>query len=134
MQWGDRIFPWWYRLLGVDLIIASKMNEIASLKNLLDYNQHLVEEKDQEIARLTNLMLTRAGFIVPDQKLQSTEGRLEPINRKPSWPQRQRELEKEDARKLSDEIERRWKEKPGAMSNGIEGNESVSDRDFVQGK
>lgn len=92
----------------------------------VDFLREQVKAKDQEIARLTNLMLTRAGFLsVGEVNSASSQGPLQPINRKPSWPQRQRELEKEDARKFADEIERRWKAKPGAVSTGTEGNEPI---------
>lgn len=92
------IFPWWYRLLGVDLIIGSKMNEIASLKNLLEYNQHLVDEKDQEIRRLTDLMLVEHGVIHPEGAPQEPREAPKSINRRPSWNQVKTRYEEADAK------------------------------------
>ena len=41
------MFPWYYRILGIDLIIGSKMNEIASLRNMLDYTNEVIQQKDE---------------------------------------------------------------------------------------
>lgn len=127
---------WLIKFLGCytqEEMCLAEMTTKDIISEIEFYRQEL-KNKDQEITRLTNLMLTRAGFIAPEAHIPTSQGPLQPINRKPSWPQRQRELEKEDARKLSDEIERRWKEKPGAVSERARGDVSLSDRDFIQGK
>jgi len=85
----------------------------------VDYYRSILKDKDQEIARLTNLMLTRAGFIVLEGNSQG-EIKHEPINARKSWRSRQRELELADVQKLADETERRWREKPGAVFVGDE--------------
>ena len=107
---------WVVKFLGgftkeeLDLTARAERSECSEVEF---YRNELIK-KDQEIARLTNLMLTKSGFIIPSEV--STHAEVhQPINRKPSWPQRQRELEKEDARKYADEIERRWKSKAGAV-------------------
>jgi len=121
MQWVAKLF-------GLDEVITAKQLHIVELMAQCSHQETMLQLKDQEITRLTNLMLTRAGFLALEAQVPTTEGRLEPINRKPSWPQRQRELEKEDARKLSDEIERRWKGKLGAASEGTGTDEPISSR------
>lgn len=84
----------------------------------INFLEGQLKEKDQEIARLTNLMLSKAGFIVPEVKTEETKH--EPINSRKPWKSRQRELELADALKAADEVERRWKTKPGAMLEGTE--------------
>jgi hypothetical protein len=79
-----------------------------------------IQRQDQEIQRLTNLMLTRAGFIVHENQVQEPVKHA-PINTRSSWPQKQRALELADANKHADEVERRWKAKSGAVLDGDQG-------------
>lgn len=96
------------------------------------YRYHcLCEGKDAEIRRLTNLMLTRGGFIAPEV-VSETKPSHQPINNRKPWALMQKELERQDARKQADETERRWKEKQATQgSTGTEEYERIPDADFI---
>lgn len=112
------IFTWWLRLTGVDLIIASKMNEIVSLKNILEYCNTIIWQKDEEIKRLTNLILTEHGVMLRNNETRAVNSEPRIINKKSSWPQRQRELERADAQlakqkaaTINPVLEKHWNDK-----------------------
>lgn len=78
----------------------------------LDYLQALVSDRNIEVQRLSDLMFSRAGFLVVEGKLASADKEApKPINRRQSWPQKQQDLEKADAKKAADKTEAYWKEK-----------------------
>lgn len=79
---------WLTKLLGHDEAMFSLTTHIGWL-------QEELQLKDQEIQRLTNLILTEHGVIRPEFGAIGT-GEPRMINRKSSWPQRQREFEKLD--------------------------------------
>lgn len=78
------------------------------------YYQELLNARDEEIKRLTNLMLIRAGFIAPLTS-QTEINQHEPINKRQSWPARQRELQQQDAKRAADLTAERWAKKAGDL-------------------
>lgn len=102
---------WLTKLLGHDEAMFSLTTHIGWL-------QGENEKKDEEIRRLTNLILIEHGVIHPELSIGSAGKEPQMINRKSSWPQRQRELEKLDkivggkSKDTSvDEKEKYWHEK-----------------------
>jgi hypothetical protein len=105
---------WVARLLGLDVVIEAKEKEIeglyVQLRDALERNK----QKDAEIQRLTDLMLTRAGFI-QTEKISQPENKPQPINKRERWPSKQKRLEQEDAKKQADAVERQWRAKEAAQ-------------------
>jgi hypothetical protein len=83
----------------------------------LDYLQALVRDRNIEIQRLSDLIFARAGFIVVEGKLNADKEPPKPINGRPSWRQKQKDLEKEDAKRAADKTEAYWKEKGQEKAN-----------------
>lgn len=107
---------WVVKLLGgftaeeFDLCRCEANSRVEVVQEQLQNAREVLQLKDNEIQRLTDLMLTRAGFLAPALTSQ-TENKHEPINRRLTWQQRQKELEKADAKKMADQTETYWKEK-----------------------
>lgn len=94
------------KFFGLDLALAEKNSEVAHLWQKID-------EKDQEIQRLTNLILTEHGLIRVQNTNQSNE-KPAPINKRASWPQVQKDLERADqavARKQVNDLAEYWQKK-----------------------
>lgn len=116
---------WLTKLFGFDEIIVAKDSEIVNLYTQLHNRDRMLELKDHEIRRLTDLMLKEHGVIHDFTEPKNLEQpRL--VNRRTSWPQRQKELERLDrtiAQKPSDpvgEMADRWNKKSEkAMQEGV---------------
>ena len=89
---------WLTKFLGFDEIIVCKDGEIVNLYSIIhDYKRQLVE-KDQEIRRLTDLMLIEHGVIHLDQGPSAPAEPPKAINRRPSWNQMKTRYEEADAK------------------------------------
>lgn len=108
---------WVVKLLGgfteseMDAVRFEAEARQEAVDGQISFYQNLLESKDEEIKRLTNLMLTRAGFMIGEKISQTEIKQHEPINRRQTWAQRQKELEKLDAKLAADQTEAYWKEK-----------------------
>jgi hypothetical protein len=71
----------------------------------------VLENKDEEIKRLTNLMLQEHG-IIPREGFTESPGRtLQPLNKRVPWKERQEQLQKDAAKQQADLVKKQWEEK-----------------------
>lgn len=106
---------WLSRLLGYDASLEMFDVERRFLQATINEAQVIIKRKDEEIQRLTNLMLTEHGVIHeanlrPDPK--TTEPL--PLNSRFSWTKKQRSMERADAlvaRTRNEKLEEYWKKK-----------------------
>jgi restriction endonuclease S subunit len=104
---------WLIKLLGgftreeFESSAARADSRIEAFDEQIQHWHELLESREKEIRRISDLIFTHSGFLPSESK--TSEAQPKPINNRMPWPQRQKELEKEDARKLADETERRWK-------------------------
>ena len=89
---------WLTKFLGFDEIIIAKDGEIVNLYTQLHRKDEQLSLKDEEIRRLTNLMLVEHGVIHPEGVVQQTQEQPRPINRRPSWNQVKTRYEEADAK------------------------------------
>ena len=105
---------WLSKFLGFDALIESRNDLINDLRIEVENHLDTIKHKDQEIRRLTDLMLTEHGVINEDNlRPAQSETKDQPveINAKFSWPKKQRELERKDremAKSRSEEIAKYW--------------------------
>lgn len=84
-----------------------------------------IQAREGEIQRLTDLILTKTGFIV--QQNVSAEKIPQPVNNRKPWPRVQRELELADARKHADAVAARFEQgREGNSGNEGDGTERSS--------
>lgn len=95
--------------------------QVEARESEVNFLRTELQKKNDEIQRLTNLMLTRAEFI---REKPEPIPHHESINTRRSWPQIKREMERQDAERHADEVERRWKAKSGAVPEGDRSDES----------
>ena len=117
---------WLSEFLGFDSLIESKNDLINDLRIEVENHLDTIKHKDQEIRRLTDLMLTEHGVINEDNlRPAQSETKDQPveINAKFSWPKKQRELERKDremAKSRSEEIAKYWEAKNAQAEKEVE--------------
>jgi predicted HNH restriction endonuclease len=106
---------WLSRLLGMDAIVEAKDLEITNLYTQLHNYQQMLELKDHEIQRLTNLILMEHGVIVRERfEGEIKSGSPKAINKRPNWRAVQKDFEKADmsvAKSQVDDIKEYWENK-----------------------
>ena len=107
-------------------------SKVEDWQKLIATSHEYIVLKDNEIQRLTDLMLTRSGFISEAPNTSGSKEAPRPLNNRLSWRAMQKEYELTDARRHADEVEQRWKAKQAAQSQeGTGSNEQVPDTDFI---
>ncbi len=89
---------WLTKFLGFDELIIAKDGEIVNLYTQLHRKDEQLREKDQEIRRLTDLMLTEHGVIVRESDEVKSQEKPQPIGRRQSWGSIQKKFETADAK------------------------------------
>lgn len=88
---------WLTKFLGFDLIIESKDSEIVNLQIQLQHQNEVIAAKDQEIQRLTNLILTEHGVIQREGEAKVSESKPQIVNRRGSFKALRDKYERADA-------------------------------------
>lgn len=115
----DWILSW----LGITGLIHNANNLVVANRDEVQYLRLKLQDKDEEIQRLTNIILKAHGVIPPEASAELAE-RPEPIVRHVSWSARQRALELAD-KKIADEKESYWLKKNAEAEKEIEDNAIV---------
>jgi hypothetical protein len=95
---------WLTKFLGFDEIIVAKDGEIVNLYTQLHRKEEQLQLKDDEIRRLTDLILTEHGVIIGTVVTKETTSKPMPIGRRPSWRQVQEKFEQTDAQMAKDDV------------------------------
>lgn len=85
----------------VDAAERSASDLTDQIEKGIAWLQGLIEKKDLEIKRLSDLIFTRAGFIISDQPEKESP---KSINKRPSWRAIQRNLEDNDAKLAAEQL------------------------------
>lgn len=80
-----------------------------------DYLKVQIEKKDEEIKRLTDLILTEHG-VIRVQSIKQSDNKPQPINKRESIQQKLIRLQKEDADRHAQMLKDRWKDKTDSPS------------------
>ena len=116
------------RFVGMDAVITAKQIHIVELTAQLCEARAMIQSKDEEIRRLTDLMLTEHGVILRENETRATPTeKPQPIGRRPAWSTVKKRFEDADAkmaRQLAkdqvDEMSKYWKDKNSkAESEGV---------------
>lgn len=93
---------WLTRFLGYDFTINRLESQVQDYRDLVQVREEsfrcVLDLKDEEIRRLTDLMLVEHGVIHPEGVVQQTQEQPRPINRRPSWNQVKTRYEEADAK------------------------------------
>lgn len=92
--------------------------ERAYFTEIFEKKDVILRERDQEIRRLTDLMLTEHGVIQRDLKLvDNSERKFLPISGRKRWQQTRAELEKKDHAKAAEQTAEYWRKKNAGQNS-----------------
>lgn len=89
-----------------DLLSTRFEISVASLDGRMKDQERAIERKDEEIKRLTNLFLTKTGYI--SSETPTSHEKREPISTRRNWGQIRNELERKDHEQYLKSVESRW--------------------------
>lgn len=87
--------------------LASKEKDFSTQR---EWFYTVLNNKDEEIKRLTNLMLQEHGVLRPQHEAHSAE-KMVPLNKRVSWKEKQEALQKADAKTAADRVKEQWEKK-----------------------
>ena len=92
---------WLSKFLGLDDLItelgARHIDHINDYRDVINSYRERENYLNSEIQRLTNLILTEHGVIAREGQVNiRPSGPPQPVNKRASWPQKQREYEQAD--------------------------------------
>lgn len=108
-----------YTLREFELLQRETNSFIEAKESQVVFLQSALSWKETEIKRLTDLMLIRSGFIVPEVGVTKAHA---PIIQRESWREKQQRLEREDHEKYLDQVEARWRDRQVQEGNELDSN------------
>lgn len=94
----------------VDVQLLRVAEKEKSFTEQREWFYTVLQAKDEEIKRLTNLMLQEHGIIRTVPTSNSNE-KMVPLNKRMSWKEKQEELQRADAKAAADKVKKQWESK-----------------------